>query len=115
MGVAHFFAVDPKIECGIDGSEDDRRAATIPCLRQRELVPVRTDLIAVLDGEVGKMLWRLTHHRRGILGKWIDDVCIDWDSVALHLPIGRHGDFFPSRVIECQGFEAGGFADGLPT
>ncbi len=52
-------------------------------------------MVAVIDREIGEMLWRFTHHERRVFGEWIGDIRIKWCAITMKLPVGRNGDFFP--------------------
>ena len=102
--------MQPLMEEGIliHRTEDDTRVPVFPAFRQGELVAVGADLIAIFNREIRELLGWLAHHRRRILCKRIGDVGINRFAISLQLPIRRHRNFLPCRVVVGRCFKPGG-------
>ena len=97
--VAHVLAVEPHESGRIDAAEVDQRAARIPAFGQLEGAHVgaygvdAVVLAAIVEAGTG------LDERRGV-GVGIFDIGIDGAVVALHFPVGRHGDSVPRGGVE---------------
>ena len=92
LAVANLLTIYPKVESRVDAIEVNQRSSFVPGIRNRELRAVASDGVV--------FPWSL----RRTLGKGVAYVQVYRGSVAVYLPVGRDGNFFPGRIAEA-GFE----------
>jgi hypothetical protein len=105
LRIADLLPVDPQVKRRIHPAEDNEGAASLPSCRNLEPVPVGPHLIAVFLRKIRKMLRRHTHHLRRVLRERINDVGVQWPTIAFDLPVRWHRDFLPTRVVEFHRLE----------
>ena len=99
LRIAHVFTVQINQRGAVDTSEVDEGATVLPALRQVEEAHIGTHGIdAVVLAAVVEPLAGIDVGRR--IGVRIFHIGIDGAVVALHLPVGRYGDGFPTRHVE---------------
>ena len=84
--------VEPDPQAGVDALEAQDRIRPIPLARHREAAPVVTR--RVLVGDV-----------RGLHRERVDHVRVGRRAVSVQLPVRRHGQPVPARVVELLGSE----------
>ena len=98
LRIAHIFAVQVDEGGTVNTSEIDERAVLLPALGQFEEADIRTDGIdAVVLSAVVEALTRVNIRWR--IAVRILHVAIDGTVVAVHFPIGRHGNGRPTADV----------------
>ena len=104
LGVADFLAVDPEVEGGVDAFEGEEGVAAVPIFGDGEVATVGADLIAIFLGEGEVVPLGNAHDAGRVFFEGIGDVGVVGGAVAVHLPVGGHGDVIPGGDI-VVGFE----------
>ena len=98
LTVAHALTVDPYVEGAADGTEMDIDLLVFPYFGDGKRAAIDTRWIALHVGRV--TLLGCGHHVGWINLERVAAAAIDGCTVAVHLPIGRHGECLPLGVIE---------------
>ena len=111
LAITHLLAIDPHVIRGVDAGEVQVDFVACPVFRHSKFATIRSDGIALAVRSPG-MVVRCFGYARKISLERIRNVRIDGRAVALHLPVGRHRDFFPAGhvifgLIEIDGTQLG--------
>ena len=92
--IAHILSVEPNEGCGVDAAEVDEGALSVPVFGEVEGAHVGTHGVdAVVASAVVEARTSLDEGRR--VGVGIFHVAVDGAVIALHFPVGGHGDGIP--------------------
>jgi hypothetical protein len=98
LAVAHALTVYPYIEGAADGTEMDKDLLVLPFGRNSKRTTIDTRGITFHVGRIF-LLWG-GHHVRRINLERVAAAAIDRRTIAVHLPVGRHGEGFPRTIVE---------------
>ena len=76
----------------------DKYPFAVPISRYIEIAAIASHWVAFFVGSVP--FFRFTHNSWIIFFDGITKISVEWCSVAMHFPIGRYGNIFPSRNIK---------------